>query len=154
MTIRELWEDKKTRYLIDENMLLGHIAMWAVRQSPYTCPTNLKEALSLIKRFIEADPLNVWIMGMPTLRMAKFTFFELEEFLDLEIKSNGYFSDWNKPKTRNEVNGEEKMGLPVCRYSNIDPDYDFIDLDALVRNIAGSVINEVISNEEVKEKAA
>jgi hypothetical protein len=134
MTIKKLREDDKTRWVVDEKMLLGHIAMWAIRQSPYLCPINLGGALSLLKSCIDVDPFNLWTKGVPSLKMAHFTFYELEKYLSLEIKSNGYCADWNKPKI-----STGKVGN--C---NDNPDYDFIDLDALCRNIAGSICNEII----------
>ena len=132
MTTRKLMKDKKTKYLVDENLLLGHIAMWAVRQSPYICPDNLREVLLAIKD----DRIDAMFHdGAECLRMRKFTFVGLEAWLGHLIEI-AYKAGWNTPKKDTGRIGSCSEG----------PDFDFIDLDALVRNIATSVINEIVLN--------
>lgn len=126
MTIRELMQDE-TKYLVDENMLLGHIAMWAVRQSPYVMPDGLDCVLSTLK---ESRIPKDWEGGVDSLRMKRFTFKELEVWIRENMFEHPSVEDWNKPKRLDAAPG---------------PDHGFIDLYALCRNITGSVINEIIA---------
>lgn len=111
-------------------MLRGHIAMWAVRLSPYPCPDNLAEVLQAFqdtaRRCFDDN-------GMGNLNRA-----ELCELLDKHLLSQPYVQAWN-----NRKNGNDAPYQFVSTFSGEPhPDNDFIDLDALLLNIVRSTLTE------------
>lgn len=125
--------------LIPLETILGHIGNWAIRQSPYTCPDNLKLVLVQFEQI--AAPL--FEEGFETFPMKTFSFHSLREFLETHLLSIDQVQAWNIPKidTGAEI-------VFVSRYGGPPPDHDFIDLYALTRNIAGSVMDEARRNDE------
>jgi hypothetical protein len=122
--------------VILEGSLRGIIARWAVHQSPYVNgPASLEAVLvEATKRFRE-DPQVGKVLGsavicLPYERCAVEAW--VKDLLDMpEVKA------WN-----NRKNGREGHGS-ISVYDNLeerDPDDDFIDLDALYQNIAGSLM--------------
>ena len=57
----------------------------------------------------------------------------------LHLKSIPEFNLWNERK-----NGNKAPYSFVSRYSQPHPDNDFIDLDALTRNVANAIINDQV----------
>lgn len=134
MTIAELRADRETKYLVDENMLYGHIAMWAVRQSLAENGSGLTRTLYLhhvITHFKRSVVDLYFNIVLPGLKMKRFTFEELETLLKEKLLSIDIVKDWNAPIEQNVLVGDHLKN-------------EFIDLDALIRNIAWSVINEII----------
>lgn len=118
--------------IISLNEVLGAIANWAVRQSPYICPDNLKEALELFhNQWLEKFPPEV-----PTFSYAWFTDYpDLYNAIKQLCDTNPFILEWN-----NRKNGNTAPYKFTSRYEyNNDPDDDFIDLDALVRNITNQL---------------
>jgi len=122
---------KEKKFLVSKKGLLSEVAKWAVAQSPYHRPDNFEIVLDELDLRIGA-----WtddIMGYK-----KMTYKEIKQFLDKELSSIPQFMLWNERKNGNQ--NEHKF---VDRYSKDDnPDDDFIDLDALIRNVANSIIRE------------
>jgi hypothetical protein len=109
--------------LISKNTLLGEFANWAVQQSPYACPEGLETA---IKNLSDALPMHDYdtVTNINVLRdIIKSTIITIPEVVA-----------WN-----NRKNGRDGMGLSASRYGQPSPDDDFIDLDALTRNIAFAI---------------
>jgi hypothetical protein len=113
--------------------LLGHIAMWAIRQSPYPVPENLEKVLRDFSEIVEQDfdVASQYKGGMRTFRTQR----EIEDLLEKYLFPLPEVQAWNRPK------------IEVEQYLEYDPtptpDHDFIDLYALARNVAmGLITNE------------
>ena len=129
---------KDEKQLITDNILLGALAMAAVRQSPYICPDNLKTVLEKTKAICDKE----FKEGINSLRMKWFnTHRELSKWLKENLSSIPELVAWNDRKNGN------KAPFGVCsRYDQPHPDDDFIDLDALYGNIACTAWNESLDN--------
>jgi len=120
--------------IISLRTICGYIAMWATRQSPYLSPDGLTETLKTFKsnallhgyeRFGEC----VWL---PCTQK------ELDHVLKCDLLTIPQVMAWNERKNGNQA----PYGF-CSRYDQPHPDNDFIDLDALTRNIIRSCIQEV-----------
>lgn len=125
--------------LITRCDVLGALACWAVRQSPYTVPEQLAEA---IEKFHVDWPVGTTVDSFkfscnlfPTLQA-------LEAQIDATIALNPIIQGWNNRKNR-----REGMGFS-SRYDQPNPDDDFIDLGALSRNIAIDVWRDAVRFDE------
>jgi hypothetical protein len=119
----------------------GHVAMAAVRQSPYPCPDNLE---LVIKRFHEVAIESGKFPMFGGTPMLEFEFArEIEDLLRELLLPIPEVEAWNEPKS-----GHDAEFVFTSRYDQPAPDDDIIDLDALIRNVARSV-----SAEEEEENA-
>jgi len=118
------WRNKKA-YLTSINNILALVAKNAISQSPYSCPECLKEAIEglgdILKPLWEGADLGYRAIGGD----------ELRRLLEAAFEEVPAIMAWNVAK----------KGVPVkyqftSRYDTIDPDYDFIDLCALARNVS------------------
>jgi|SRR3990167_1176566 len=135
-------------FLVSKRYLLSELAKWAVVQSPYHRPDNLEIVLD---KFNE----NMGKWSNDNMGYEKFTYKRLIDFLNRELKRIPEFMLWNERK-----NGNQSQYKFTDRYSGEgNPDDDFIDLDALIRNVANSIvregteksISEILGKPEVKE---
>lgn len=122
-------EDTSTRVVL-KSVVIGHFAMWAVRQSPYRMPENLDKG---IKEFNEGL---VFKKNLGDEELIETTYYDLEGKISDVISNSGIISSWNIAKRR-------RGPVIASGFSYPKSDYDFIDLDALARNIAQSVWLEV-----------
>lgn len=127
-------------HLVSMNQLLGHTAMWAVRQSPYVCPDNMTQALAALEDNL-SQHFERLLNGFKLLRI---THRNLHTMLEEAFTDIPEILSWNNPKKeqKSPLDGRDKHGL-------ILPEYDFIDLYALARNIANSTIEESVHDEEL-----
>ena len=124
---------KEKMFVFSKRNILGEIANWAVRQSPYHRPDNLEVVLDKFNKIIELVP-----------EYPKMSYAEIKEMLQ-ELKEISEFMLWNERK-----NGRQGMGFSGAghhddgsvTFFNAKADDDFIDLDALIRNVANSIIRE------------
>lgn len=123
-----LTEDDTTRSrLITDNEVVGHFAMWAVRQHPYRRPDGLFDLCDLIMEKAKA-----WTDGVPTLRMWRVGGWpEIERWLKASLEGNPILVAWNTPRS-----GHTQQIVASSRYWGPKPEDDFIDIDALLRNVA------------------
>lgn len=120
-------------FVISKKALLGNIANWSVQQSPYHRPENLEIVL---------DSFDYEIREKKDYFHASYD--ELIRILDVGLKKIPEFLKWNERK-----NGNQNEYKFVSRYStNENPDDDFIDLDALIRNVANSIVGDAYLVEE------
>ena len=118
-------EDKHYTHL---DAIVGSVAHWAVKQSPYDVPENMSAALQeltdrLLKRY-------KWeCLPMMACRMMNCD--EICEMLVKEFEFCPAIMAWN----------EKKIEGATHRHP-INPDYDFIGLDALARNVSHSLTLE------------
>ena len=122
-----VWKDISTR-TVAKSMIIGHFTMWAVRQSPYFSPDSLEKGMKEFDQALECDELDCIVT----------TCKGLEKIVSDAISKSNIIQSWNIPKS-----GEAPPYLFVTRYSKLEPDIDFIDLDAMARNITHSVWLEV-----------
>lgn len=109
-----VWNDSKQRYVLKE-MIVGHFAMWAIRQSPSDQPGDLSRGVA---QFLD---------NLPVEDGREYTCASLRKQVEVAIKESPVTISWNETP----------------------PGVDFIDLDALARNIAHSVWLEILYNDEV-----
>ena len=125
---------KETKqFVFSKRNLLGEIAHWAVCQSPYHRPDNLEVVLDKFNAIISAIP------EYPTMSYA-----EIRELLD-ELKEIPEFMLWNERKNGRQGHGFSGAGHRddgSVTFFNAKADNDFIDLDALIRNVANSIVRE------------
>lgn len=124
-------EQNEKQFLVSKEYLLSEVAKWAVAQSPYHRPDNLEIVLD---KFNEG--MGKW--SNDNLGFEDFTYKRLIEYLGRELKRIPEFMAWNERK-----NGNQAQYKFTSRYDRKgDPDDDFIDLDALIRNVANSIVRE------------
>ncbi len=123
----------KKKFTFSKRNILGEIAHWAVCQSPYHCPDNLEVVL---------DKFNVIITAIPEYPTMSYA--EIREMLG-ELKEIPEFMLWNERKNGRQGNGFTAAGHhddgSVTFYKS-KADDDFIDLDALIRNTAKSIVRD------------
>jgi hypothetical protein len=102
--------------------LCGYIAMWGVRQSPYTVPENLDIVLAKVKEEAKGFSKIKELVYIPKVGLGVWLYRLLMPIPE--------FIDWNTAK-------KQKTNYITREY---DPDCDFIDLDALIRNVKFSII--------------
>jgi len=113
--------------------LAGHVAMAAVRQSPYPVPDGLESAL---RKFQDAvAPLftiaGEYKGGMRAFRTRK----EINDLLEEHLFPIPEVAAWN-----NRKNAREGMGFVSSHSGRTEPDDDFIDLYALCQNVSAALI--------------
>lgn len=128
-------------FIISKNDILSSLAYCAIRQSPYNYPENLLNALQDVSNYLD----NMGIFKS-TAKHDYDSYLHVNEKYLLNlitqiIKNVLSVSIWNVSKVEqnngisdpNDTNRTNKHAF-VSRYSYPTPDYDFIDLDALIRN--------------------
>ena len=120
-----VWKDKAPRGVL-KSVVIGHFTMWAIRQSPYLLPEKLHDA---VEEFNRALDLNGVYMEL--------TYLELRKRVSAAISNSDIILSWNIAKSGHSG------PVFISRYGDPEPDDDFIDLDAMARNIAQSVWLEV-----------
>lgn len=113
--------------------LAGYVAMWAVRLSPYPVPDGLAAVLAEFEEKVR--PL--FPICQPSCPMREMTEREIEAMLVEYLLPIAEVQAWNERR-----NGSKAPYGVVTSTSRPDPDDDFIDLYALVRNIARSTASE------------
>lgn len=112
--------------LITMREVLGALAKSAVQQSPYFVPDQLETALTKFREAFKL-PYVYDTMQYGYFRTAR----ALEQRIDNAIQQVEEILKWNEPK----IPSKKGSVLMVTRYSSVPADHDFIDLDALIRNM-------------------
>lgn len=128
-----VWKDISTRVVL-KSVVIGHFAMWAVRQSPHLLPKDIEKGIEELNEHLVSN------IETTEEELIETTYTNLEENLRKAISNSNTISSWNiaKKGTGNAF---------ISAYSKPKSDYDFIDLDALVRNIAQSIWLELSYND-------
>ncbi len=115
----------------------GHLAMWAVRQCPYHRAPRLAEVLEDFEKFTRGmfDPSG----------MAKLDRQGMRDLIWLLRSSDG-FNLWNVPWAK-EARDQQHF-FCSAHDGKRNPDYDIIDLDALVGNTVRSLFREADAEHE------
>lgn len=120
--------EKETIVNIDQ--IIGATAMWAIRQSPYEFPDHFQAALEQLRlTFLQED-------GWDSKGWKTFTGLTLLSRLETYFRRNLLIVTWNRSKS-----GHSDMVF-VSRYGGPKADDDFIDLDALARNVVMTLWRE------------
>lgn len=126
-----IWDD--TGFYTSIKSVVGELANWAIRQSPYTYPVNLEKAIDQFfyhfRNILKVNEVEIISDGIFETSCN-----ELEGWVNDTIDLCGYIRQWNTPK----IGGGQSVNF-VTSDSKPKPDYDFIDLGALAKNIAHSV---------------
>jgi hypothetical protein len=134
---------KPAVFLTTAKTVAGHLAMWAVRQNPYPrCPAHLDMVVGrllfqLTKHAKTAARSNSLMKMTGMFRTDRRS---LEKLVMEVLRPMREFQRWNERK-----NGNLEPFNLVSRYDDPtkrEPDNEFIDLSALVRNVATSVAIE------------
>lgn len=124
--------------------IVGAFAKWACRQSPYGVPDDLETVCKFLN--VCLDNLVMWNeYGMKEMSLC-----EINKLLHDILYEQGVtlFDDWNKCKA-----GETPDIIFTSRYSGKrNPDHDFIDLNALLRNVCLDIRSERRENRAFDEK--
>ena len=117
------WSRKRVTFKTD---ITRGLAKYAISQSPYACPDNLEDVIKYLDACLERE------VDWGSLDMAELSLCDISELLYSILYEQGftYFDNWGKAKK-----GNVEIQF-VSRYDvKPDPDYDFIDLDALLGNV-------------------
>lgn len=123
---------------ITHRSVMGALASCAVRQSPYPRPDNLELVLDAFHEKIKDD-------FDETQRYVKFfdSWKDVHEYIASRLRQIPEFLAWN-----NRKNGRDGMGFTFAghhdngsvTFSTAKADDDFIDLDALTRNVTNAAV--------------
>ena len=115
--------------IISAKQLAGTVAMWAIRQSPYRCPDKLVSVLHRIQLRFEPNAPFDFREGSED---------EIHLYVSTLLRGIPEYLEWNERK-----NGNKAEFHFTSRYDAPgDPDDEFIDLDALERNVVNSMRDE------------
>ena len=121
---------RQREYWFMRNDFLGAFAYWVVAQSPYDTP-DITKPLEAFGAYIASKIKD----ELPE----KFTYDELSEFIhEAVFESIPEIEKLNHPKITSGIKYEN-------RHSQPHPDFDFIDLGALTRNIFYMLLREAIT---------
>lgn len=124
----------KDFYLMKSDFL-GALARWLVTQSPYNSP-DITKALEAFNKHIDTV-----IMPKDNHLPHLFTYDSLSKFINSDVfESIPEIEIFNHSKI--DTNASFVF---TNRFSNIKPDYDFIDLGALARNVFYMLMREYIT---------
>lgn len=109
---------------------LGAFAYWVVSQSPYDTP-DILSPLQAFGAYVSERVAD----GLPK----KFTYDELSDFISEKVfESIPEIEALNHPKVSSGAGYEN-------RHTKMHPDYDFIDLGALARNMFYMILRQSIT---------
>ena len=119
-------------YYFMRSDFLGAFAYWVVAQSPYDTP-NITKPLKAFKKYIASKIKD----GIPE----KFTYDELNEFINENV-----FESIPEIEKLNHAKIEiDNFIASSSRFHKTKPDYDYIDLGALARNVFFMLLREHIT---------
>jgi hypothetical protein len=128
-----VWKDTSNRVVL-KSVVVGHFAMWAVRQSPYPEPEELVNGIEEFNEYLIPS-------GMAGREdFVETTYTELRDNIRNAITNSDIITSWGVAKK-----GADSVFISA--HSEQKPDHDYISLDALARNIAQSVWLELFYNE-------
>ena len=139
-------EEQKRVYTTVSDVV-ATVALWSIQQSPYAVPDNLEivcktldtklKALEIVKRTGSESNYTTYF----TVEYGEDSAVRcLQKILKSVLRTIPEYLAWNERK-----NGNQAQLQFVSRYDGkSDPDNDFIDLDALERNVAMSLVQRYI----------
>lgn len=113
--------------LITHQDVVGWMTHWAVRQHPYGRPDGMFDVTDRLSEASEG-----WPDGVPSLRMWRVSgYLEIEQWMREALKDHPVLTAWNTPRS-----GHTQQIVASSRYWTVKAEHDFIDIDALLRNVA------------------
>jgi len=131
-----VWRDTDVYYVSIKD-IVSMVANWAVQQSPYDVPVNLTQALQFLTRLLRGN--RKWD-AVPSLEYCQMSCDDIRETLVDLFEQSPEIMSWNEKK----VEGHNDVSSGCDGYN---PDMDFIDLDALARNVSHSIMLDKLYNE-------
>lgn len=102
---------------------------WAISQHPFNRPPNLFDACdALVNHLAKGKKHNLYVLRIHSRTVGK-------HILEFCLK-NVAVVRWNKPRR-----GNPRFAF-VTRYGGPKPEYDFIDLHALARNVTRQIVRD------------
>ncbi len=129
------------KYIITQRSVMGALASCAVQQSPYHRPENLEVVLDKFHNLIKDDlndTLEKYIMEFESWTAC-------HDYISSRLKTIPELIAWNNRKNGRGGNGFTWAGHHEdgsVTLSHPKADDDFIDLDALTRNITNLALEE------------
>lgn len=134
--------DRNVRLLFSKKDLVGSVANWSVKMSPYEIPPGIDDVLdefndNLTDYFDNTDD------GYMEMNVT-----ELIDFLKWNLITIDGFKKWNLSKYELDMgvdpddNDRDKYRVISKNTDDDDPYYDFVDLDALYRNVAYDIYEQ------------
>ena len=116
-----------SKIYVTKKVLLGTFAKYAVQQSPYARPDNLELVIDKLAEELRRS------FKLAQLEVGEFSDrLSLEAYLSRILRDIPEYTAWNEPKNHSDASFKF-----TSRYDAPgNPDDDFIDLDALERNVA------------------
>lgn len=119
-------QDTETR-LITHKEIIGWMAHCAIAQHPYGRPDGLFDVTDAL-----AEASKAWPDGVPSLRMWRVDGWQtIEGWLRETLKDHPILTAWNTPRS-----GHTEQIVATSRFWQPRVEDDFIDIDALMRNVA------------------
>ena len=139
-------EQESKSIVVSKSAILASLAYCAIKQSPYERPANLEAALDAVSKKIDELKLFASDRKQSYDSYNSFTCKELQEIIGAIVHIVPEVAIWNVTKVEqdngitspDDPNRSVKMSF-VSRFSITDADKDFIDLDALSRNVINFV---------------
>ncbi len=134
------WLSKRWTFKSD---ITRGLAKYAISQSSYPCPDNLEEVINYLDACLEKE-VDWHLSGMAELSLC-----DINKLLYDILYEQGisYFDNWNKSKK-----GDVKISFSSRYSGKEDPDYSFIDLDALLRNVCLDIRMERRASDKFDEE--
>lgn len=134
-------------FLVSKRQILGTLASNAIQQSPYL-PGNLERVLNA------ANDRLAPFFDATDLQLIEVTDRELIDIIEPVLKSIPEFNDWNLSKVEREhgISFDDENRPPfafISRYGSPREESDFVDLDALIRNIANDCQREHLITQSI-----
>jgi hypothetical protein len=133
------WEKKHWIFVHD---VTGYLAMWAIRQSPYAYPDRLDEVVKYLDACLTPKANKEKMMEVSLCEINKMLYDILYE------QGVEAFDNWNKCKKGNTPD----ISFTSRYDGEKDPDYEFVDLDALLHNICISLRDDFRREDEFNRK--
>lgn len=141
--------DENKSLIFSEKDLIGQISNWAIKMSPNIIPDNLEKVLVDFQ-----DHINPYFerLKLEEFRLMEMTLKELQRFIHGNLITIKEFKEWNLSNYEKKLNinyndkNRDKFKI-VSKFDKLDEFYDFIDLDALVRNVSHSIYDQNIKLE-------
>ena len=134
-------EEKRCTSLKD---IISYFAKWAIAQSPYPCPDNLEKIVNYLDTKLRENynwqRLGDFIYQDLSLK-------DIKNMLKETLEPYELFMEWNSPKK-----GSHTIMFVSAYDGPRNPDYDFIDLDALYNNVSISIRDDRRKNDRFCEE--